>query len=228
MSKLIFIAGAGDPAGIRMVKDFQKMGYTVAAAVMPETDATSIGAEIVLTIDPLSQDSAKSAAAEMEKLWGKVDLLAVNIDGTPEDDPKTILDKPDYTALKWAYEYNALGALRIIDAFMPLLQKGEGRRICVVTTLDSSNNYTRGNDNFARHISKAPLNMALNQLFNKYRPDGFTFRVYCKDTNAGPEKAGEFAAEYFIRNRSNEPESYKHSDENRMVMRDWMGIEVPW
>ena len=111
---------------------------------------------------------------------------------------------------------------------MPLLQKGEGKRICVVTTLDSSNNYTRGSDNFARHISKAPLNMALNQLFNKYRPDGFTFRVYCKDMDAGPEKAGEFAAEYFTRNRSNEPESYQHSDENRLVMRDWMGIEIPW
>ena len=42
------------------------------------------------------------------------------------------------------------------------------------------------------------------------------------------DKAGEFAAEYFIRNRSNEPESYRHSDENRLVMRDWMGIEIPW
>lgn len=52
--------------------------------------------------------------------------------------------------------------------------------------------------------------------------------MYCKDPAAAPERAGEYAVEYFARNRSNEPESYKHSDENRLVLRDWMNIEIPW
>ena len=56
----------------------------------------------------------------------------------------------------------------------------------------------------------------------------YTFRMYCKDPAAAPERAGEYAVEYFTRNRSNEPESYKHSDENRLVLRDWMNIEIPW
>ena len=87
---------------------------------------------------------------------------------------------------------------------------------------------TRGVDNDPAHVSKAPLNMAMNQLFNGLRPEGYTFRMYCKDPDAAPDKAGEYAAEYFTRNRSNEPESYKHSDENRLVLRDWMNIEIPW
>ena len=52
--------------------------------------------------------------------------------------------------------------------------------------------------------------------------------MYCKDPAAAPERAGEYAVEYFTRNRSNEPESYTHSDENRLVRRDWMNIEIPW
>lgn len=70
--------------------------------------------------------------------------------------------------------------------------------------------------------------MAMNQLFNGLRPKGYTFRMYCKDPAAAPEREGEYAVEYFTRNRSNEPKSYKHSDENRLVLRDWMNIEIPW
>ena len=37
-----------------------------------------------------------------------------------------------------------------------------------------------------------------------------------------------YAAEYFLRNRSYEIESYKHSDENRLVLRDAYARELPW
>lgn len=97
-----------------------------------------------------------------------------------------------------------------------------------MTTVQSSNNAARDCADYPAHVSKAPLNMAMNQLFNGLRPKGHTFRMYCKDPAAAPERAGEYAVEYFTRNRSNEPESYKHSDENRLVLRDWMNIEIPW
>ena len=111
---------------------------------------------------------------------------------------------------------------------LPLLEAGQGRRICCVTTVQSSNNAACDCADYPAHVSKAPLNMAMNQLFNGLRPKGYTFRMYCKDPAAAPERAGEYAVEYFTRNRSNEPESYKHSDENRLVLRDWMNIEIPW
>lgn len=113
-------------------------------------------------------------------------------------------------------------------AWTPLLEAGQGRRICCVTTVQSSNNAARDCADYPAHVSKAPLNMAMNQLFNGLRPKGYTFRMYCKDPAAAPERAGEYAVEYFTRNRSNEPESYKHSDENRLVLRGWMNIEIPW
>lgn len=228
MEKTVVIAGASDPAGARLVKDFMGRGYKVFA--MNLTGQQPCGAEgaQAMEIDPMSQDSADKAAAAVKAQCGAIDMIVVNYDCCTKPDPKSIFDRPDYAGMIHDYEYNSIGPLRAIEAFLPLLKEGEGKRICAVTSPASSNNATRGYTDFPGHVSKAPLNMALNQLFNGLRPEGFTFRVYCKDPEAGPEKAGEFAVEYFTRNRSNEPESYKHSDENRLVMRDWMGIELPW
>lgn len=228
MSKVVMIAGAGDPVGARLIKDFLKAGCTVIAGLLTGQQACFPEGVRALEIDPLCQASAKKAAEAVREQGGAIDMLVVNYDCCLRPDPKTILEKPDYEGLKAAYEYNSLGPLRAIQAFLPLLEKGEGKRICVVTSGSSSNNSTRGICDYPGHMSKAPLNMAMNQLFNGLRPKGFTFRMYCKETDAAPERVGAFAVEYFTRNRSNEPESYKHSDENRLVLRDHMSIELPW
>lgn len=223
------IAGACDPVGIRLVKDFLKMDYLVAAGLPAGQQQPDFPDSVFcVPIDPLCQQSANNAAKAVEEKYGWVDLLVTNYDNCLQDDMSTIFDTPDYEKMKTAYEYNSLGPLRTINAFLPLLEKGSGKRICVVTSEDSSNNNCREYINFARHISKAPLNMAIHQIFNGLRPDGFTFRMYCKDPSAIPSQAGAYAAEYFTRNRSNEPESYKHSDENRLVLRNWKNIEIPW
>lgn len=229
MKKVVMIAGAGDAVGLRLVKDFLKKDYAVIAGLLTGQEGVSLPEGVLsVTLDPLSHQSAKDAAVAVAEKYPGIDMIVVNYDNCPVRENWTILDEPDFEAMKLAYEYNCLGPLRAIDAFRPLLDKGEGKRICCVTSADSSNNAARDIANYPSHVSKAPLNMAINQLFNGMRPDGYTFRMYCKDVSAGPAKAGEYAAEYFTRNRSNEPESYKHSDENRLVLRDWMNIEIPW
>ena len=229
MKKVVMIAGAGDAVGLRLVKDFLKKDYAVIAGLLTGQEGVSLPEGVLsVTLDPLSHQSTKDAAAAVAEKYPGIDMIVVNYDNCPVRENWTILDEPDFEAMKLAYEYNCLGPLRAIDAFRPLLDKGEGKRICCVTSADSSNNATCDIANYPSHVSKAPLNMAINQLFNGMRPDGYTFRMYCKDVSAGPAKAGEYAAEYFTRNRSNEPESYKHSDENRLVLRDWMNIEIPW
>ena len=229
MKKVVMIAGAGDAVGLRLVKDFLKKDYAVIAGLLTGQEGVSLPEGVLsVTLDPLSHQSAKDAAAAVAEKYPGIDMIVVNYDNCPVRENWTILDEPDFEAMKLAYEYNCLGPLRAIDAFRPLLDKGEGKRICCVTSADSSNNATCDIANYPSHVSKAPLNMAINQLFNGMRSDGYTFRMYCKDVSAGPAKAGEYAAEYFTRNRSNEPESYKHSDENRLVLRDWMNIEIPW
>lgn len=77
----------------------------------------------------------------------------------------------------------------------------------------------------------------LDLLFNGLRPKGFTIRMYCKDKNASADKIGAYAADQFVRDRAYRKEwedrkdqmaPYKLTDENRFVLRDWMGRELPW
>lgn len=222
MMKNVVIVGAGDVAGARIAADLEKMNCTVERVLLQG----QAGEGIVL--DPLSHESAKAAAEKVAQKMPAVDMLVINIDGTDPSDQATILDKLDYQEMINAYEYNAIGPMRVLYSFRPLLDKGEGKRVCFVTTAEGSNDACYECGGFGRHMSKASLNMAVNQEFNGMRPDGYTMRMYCKDLNAPASQQGAYAAEYFTRNRSNEIESYKHSDENRLVLRDAYARELPW
>lgn len=226
MENTVVIIGAGDLTGKRIARDFLKRGWRVLAGCLPGQEESKLEGNIsFFSADPMSHASMLEAARKLDQ---PVDMLVINVDYDFGKDCATILDPQNFAALMAGYEYNTVGPLRATNAFMPLLELGKGKRICVVTTKDSSNNLCRDIGGYGRHITKAPLNQAMNQLFNGLRPEGYTFRMYCKDPTAGEDMAGSFAAEYFIRNRSFEPEDYKHSDENRLVLRDWMSIELPW
>ncbi len=226
MQNTVVIVGAGDKAGKRITGDFLSKGWRVFAGCLPGQAQPELHGDITFfSADPLDHASMLQAAGQVNQ---PIDMLVVNIDGSFGNDAATILNFQDYAALIEGYEYNTVGPLRAIHAFLPLLEQGEGKRICVVTTKDSSNNLCRDIDGYGRHVTKAPLNNAIHQLFNGLRPEGYTFRMYCKDTGAVGNDAGAFAVEYFIRNRSFEPEDYKHSDENRLVLRDFMSIELPF
>ena len=174
-----------------------------------------------LDVDLLSADAMFAAAKDR----APIDLLIVSLQKTFDDPALTIEDPLNYEALKKAYDYNTLGVIRAINAFLPLLEKGEGKRIAVITNRESSNNLTRTGAGFGDHMAHAPLNMAMNQLFNGLRPEGYTFRLYVPEN---PDAYDPFAAEYILRNRSVDAESHRHSDEDRLVLRDAMNLELPW
>ena len=217
--KNVVIAGAGDDLGKRLVTELGNKGIAVRAGYIGEVPGDAKGDSF--GFDPLNHAGLQEAAKE----GGPIDMLVVNIDYRIADDSATILDKMDYDALLMAYEQNTIGALKVIESFLPQLEKGEGKRICVVTSKESSNYSCQDISGFATRMTLAALNMAVTQLFNGLRPKGFTFRLYAKDVENGRD---DWAAEYFTRKRSYEPEDLKHSDEERIVMRDWMALEVPF
>lgn len=124
------------------------------------------------------------------------------------------------------YETNTLGPLRVVEAFLPLLDMGEMKRLCFITSDAGSINACGSTSSYGYRMSKAALNMGVKILFNRLRPEGYTFRLYSPSQTEG--QAGVYAVEYFLRNRSFEPHDPKHSDENRLVLRDWEGREWPW
>ncbi len=223
MQKKVVIAGAGDRLGRELTRGFLSRGWQVFAGYRGG-DERPEPTQKLKTFGFEPGDHFYTLAAR-KKVGEAIDLLIVNIDGQFGDPTATIGDAIDYGALLNAYDHNCVGPLRVIHTFLPLLDQGDGKRICVVTTKDSSNNSCCDIDNYYNRVSRAPLNMALTQLYNGLRPDGYTFRLYCKDTRDGNDR---WAIDYFTRARSYEPESLRHSDEERIVLRDWMAREIPW
>lgn len=151
-----------------------------------------------------------------------LDLLVLGLppmEGIGEGAPR------DYDALLTAIEQALLGADACVDAALPLLRAG-GRRIAVLSAPQASIAIGGDGTNHAERIASAALNMRQKIWFNALRPEGFTFRNYCR---RNPPGAGISEKEYFTRGLCyDEKEPYSHSDENRLVMRDSMRIEVPW
>lgn len=131
----------------------------------------------------------------------------------------------EYGELAKSYEETAVGLLREVEKALPYLEQGEQKRLCFLTSVQSSVNLNRGDCGFEAMVSAA-CNMAIATLFNRLNPQGFTFRVMALE-EFSPEEAG-YAKDYFLRNRSLEEESARHSDEKRLVMRDRYETELPW
>ncbi|MDF2538319.1 MAG: family NAD(P)-dependent oxidoreductase [Herbinix sp.] len=125
------------------------------------------------------------------------------------------------------YEQIINKELLVIHHMLPLLDAGSMKRICYVNTADASINRCYDTKRHLSHIIGAARNMQATILMNRLQPEGYTFRIYaCREEKR--ELAGCYAAEYFIEDRSLEPDNLKHSDECRLIMRDEEGREIPW
>jgi hypothetical protein len=157
-------------------------------------------------------------------------------EGAPENGPTDlfvyVIDPPPcgekaYDDLLKAYQASALRLLETVSNVLPRLEKGQGRRLCFVTGLSSSVNLAGEIEGGPERIISAACNMAIKTLFNRLRPEGYTFRVYGVK-NFDDDRECPAIADYCVRNRSLEEESPVHSDENRLVMRDKYEKEYPW
>lgn len=182
----------------------------------------------VLEADPLQGDSVANAVRRVQEACGKLDLLVVGAGEHLPGDGE--VGSHDYEAMMDVIGRNADGAYRLVEAFLPLLRAGEGKRIAVLTERSSSVSYCGQTGDFAYQMSLAMVNMMEKIYFNALRPEGFTFRNLAVDSNAeGTPAGGMGVKEYLEHGLCYDPdEPYIHSDENRLVMRDRLHREIPW
>ena len=137
MIKNVVLVGAGDAVGRRVSADLAARGCTVCGILLPG----QAGQGIVL--DPLSPDSIRSAAARTAEKMPAPDMLVLNLDCSDPADHATILDPLDFEEMLRDYQYNAVGPAAVLYGFRPLLDRGEGKRVCVITTEEGSNSACR-------------------------------------------------------------------------------------
>jgi len=161
-----------------------------------------------------------------------VDKIDIYIDVSDERDAVdsfTIRDGLDEDVIRKVYEVNVLKSMQMLEKYLPLLDEGDGKRICYLTATEASINETRDTDGYAYKLSKAALHMFLQMVANRLTPSGYTYRVY--DPMHGevePKASAESAFNYFTRRRGTESDDHQRDDENRLVFRDALGREHAW
>jgi NAD(P)-dependent dehydrogenase (short-subunit alcohol dehydrogenase family) len=239
--KTVFVTGADRGLGSGMVRLLLEQGYRVfAGQYMPEwKELEELKAQYpkALSIIPLDvgdMESVKKAFELTAQLTDSLDVLISNAGIAAKDGMKTIREPQDYDSMKDVYSVNALGGLRMVEAFLPLLDKGMGKRLCFVSSEAGSIAKSHREFMLGYCMSKAALNMSATILYNSLRGGAYTFRLYypgwirsymggqkSEQGNLEPDEAAVPAVTYCM-------SPVGAYDEDTMVMRDFEFKEWPW
>lgn len=169
-------------------------------------------------------EDLKELLEEIAQKEGRIDVLLLCADGQMPPDG-AIGEGHDYEKLLDMVSGQISGMQQAIEEALPLLRKGELKRIGMITNKNSSISNCRADRNYGQHMTWAGFNMVGKLYFNQLRPEGFTFRWYCPERGDGGMQAGEYLLSNFC---YDEKEPSMHSDENRLVMRDAYLREIGW
>ncbi len=238
-SPIVLITGADRGLGLGLAEGLLRRGWQVfAGQYMPAWHELAGLLEKypqslhLVPLDVSSIESTREAAKMVADQAGRLDVLISNAGIYADTEGLPIRQAQHYEDMHRLYDVNALGALRVVESFIGLMDAGGMKRLCFVSSEAGSIGNMRRTALFGYTMSKAALNMAVKILFNDLRKDGYTFRVYhpgwvrsymsgTKNMNATlePDVAAEAAIPIFLNDLE---------DEDRLRLIDYEGNEWPW
>ncbi len=216
MNRVVFLLDTGKPAVMRAAKWFLAHRDHVLLGTKGSPQSSVDGAEYMDITD------LTALTEQIGRVYGKLDILVLGVLFTPTDGE--VGSGHDYEQFNGTLTENVAVCRELIETLRPLLVKGM-KRIACITEKESSVSWSEGCADLAYSASLAAVNMLGRMMFNRLRPEGFTFRWFCE----GDEPCGMSAAEYITSALCYDPkEPYTHSDENRFVLRDGNLREYSW
>lgn len=179
----VLVTGADRNIGLELSREFLRRGWFVyAGRYMTElTYLDDLKGEYpdqmeIVPADVSSMESLQQAAEIVRKKTGSLDMLVHNAAafGDHIPGPKTEMD---FSRFWIPYNVNALGAVRLAQAFLPLMQDGL-KRLCFVSSEAGAVGVAHRTEVSSYCMSKTALNMALRLMFNQLQPKGYSFRLY--------------------------------------------------
>lgn len=230
--RVVMVTGANRGLGLEFVRQYAADDWVVIAACRSPEDAGELqelatetnGRVRVMTMNVTDGASIKAAAAELKD--ETIDLLLNNAGvGGP---PKGGLGKIDYEAWKKVLDANTLGPMRVTEAFLENVARGNGKRIVTITSGMGSIEDNTSGGSYAYRSSKAAVNMAMKSLSIDLAPRGITCVVmnpgWVRTDMGGPNgklaPAESIAAMRFV------IATLKPADSGQFL--NWDGKNYPW
>jgi NAD(P)-dependent dehydrogenase (short-subunit alcohol dehydrogenase family) len=218
LMKIVFITSLEKEFDKKLAGIFIREGYNVYAMGDDQINGvTLLSSELKEAVDILRKDK------------GLIDLYIDVSDERNEADNFNVRDGINDKVMYDLYDANVTKPMAMLEAFLPLLEAGEVKRICYLTSAQASINETSGTDGYGYKMAKAGLHNFLQITRNVLAPKNFTIRVY--DPMSGEvsaQLAAEAAFNYFTRGRGVERGDALRDDENNLVFRDAYGKQHSW
>lgn len=209
--KSVFITGADRGIGFALCRRFLEEGWQVFAGRFMEdwTELDALKAEygsrlFLVKLDVGSEKSVREAAERTKEVTHWLDML-VNCAG--------IVQGGSGKATANCLNVNAMGPIRMVEAFLPLMERGD-RKLCFFSSEAGSITLAHRKGDVSYCVSKTCLNMAVRLMFEKLRPQGYRFRLYhpgwvrsymlgykSTEGNFEPEESAAVAYEQFTKER---------------------------
>lgn len=236
MVGVALVTGADRGLGLALSAGLVDRGWRVFAGQYmpdwPELPALAERCPGAVEIVPLDVSSSESVAAAARMVAERSDGVDVLINNAGVNAGRSGLREGlDWEAMHRAYNVNALGPIRVVEAFLPLMARGM-KRLAFVSSEAGSIAMCNRQSAFGYCMSKSALNMAVRILHNELYPEGYTFRLYHPgwvrsymsgkknlDATLEPEEAAACALPFFLGDRD---------DEGRLVLVDYEGREWPF
>jgi len=239
MARIVFVTGADRGLGFAVCAKLLEQGWQVfAGQYMPQwPDLSALAGQYpqmlhIVSLDVSSVESTRSAAQAVAALTDHVDVLINNAGIYSPTAGRSIREPQDYSEMHRLYDVNALGPLRVTEAFLPLTERGGLKRLCFISSEAGSITRAERTAWFGYCMSKAALNMEVKILFNDLYPSGYTFRVYHPgwirsymsgeknmEATLEPDEAAMKAIPILLGQRQ---------DEGQLVLVDYEKNEWPW
>ncbi len=179
MSQTVLITGTGRPyaLGFNLVRRYLEHGDRVLASVRRPSDALEKLKEIypdhlcILTMDISSTQSVNAAAAAAAEWTPLLDLI-INNAVTASPDTMKELPEFDLDQVAPAVNVGAVGPLRVLKAFLPLLKKSRlGALVVNISSEAGSIGKCYRTYYIDYGMEKAALNMATMTMHNYFKND---------------------------------------------------------
>ena len=181
------VTGADRGFGLFIVRGLAQKGWRVfAGRVLDDYDHLDKLAEEYPEVHPIRLDVSdvadiERARDEIDRVSGRLDLLASNAAlMRGEGAARLGGENPiDWDAMTRYFMTNSMAGVLLVDRMLPLLEKGEMKRLYFTSSeISSLRLIDRAGDIVRYAMTKTALNLGVRMLFNDLRLRGYTFRLY--------------------------------------------------